>query len=854
MSKALLTNWLRTQQTTLEKILLESAQEYYSKHSELSYFGFDAKETGADLWLLGKGKDLCYDRPTIGFNYAMWYHPKRINTFLRYFTDLLYDSRFEEEINVFDLGAGTGAVQWAVGLIIQGLKSLDLPCPNTRVISVDTSAFMLIYNYNYLWKHFAEKYPEAASISDKGDYKLNSWSSLEEKKLSNVWLCASYLFDHTENETAIANDFRAIITEYQPKKIILLTSSQSRKIAFCNSVADSILQLGYSNATTPSTSQIFTGALHNLTEFRNEISSSHNLNLSGLVKWDIDSLYGKVVVSNNVQRALDFDSLNIFIQPEKDRAKIKMTKQQSDAANIYAQPTLIIGPAGCGKSVVLTQKILNILNETKTEDGYNTNSKILVTTFNKSLVKYLGDWIEQLLEAGTFRRDFNRYGTRQSEYSYFRFNGSPTWNIYVMHFDVLPTKIGSVHAHDVTTGAVNYEEFHLQVMRKAVDSYVAKSLIDTERYFKILDPDFLLEEYHRVVYGSLCNNYSASNHELVCYCDLPRDGRGNDPQLKFKTQRRKIVWDIINTYLHDLRCENVESFIVRRHRFIKQLLRNNYPNKFTHVIVDEFQDCTKADYEIFYNLLSDPNELTLAGDIAQSINLGAALHIPKEDGQLKFKKLKLEGSFRLPFRVSECIKPLSESIGKKFGKREGIEVGVINPYKGAPPGSRPILVFASDTEEASNKVSEIFRAYHKALKLDKITIFEKDTELCNALNYKDINSETEIILRTKGLEKRCVLWSTRTNIDTIKEKEEFVYTILTRTVSLLIILLFADAQQEYKEIIKMLVPDRLILWNRDTEDYYKALMQSGIQSEEQPDEDDSEVYNNEDDQNIDEVI
>ena len=57
------------------------------------------------------------------------------------------------------------------------------------------------------------------------------------------------------------------------------------------------------------------------------------------------------------------------------------------------------------------------------------------------------------------------------------------------------------------------------------------------------------------------------------------------------------------------------------------------------------------------------NKFTLAGDIAQSINLGTALHIPRADDATmgNFTKKKLEGSFRLPFRVSECIKPLSIS-------------------------------------------------------------------------------------------------------------------------------------------------------------------------------------------------
>src|SRR5690606_32853586 len=108
-------------------------------------------------------------------------------------------------------------------------------------------------------------------------------------------------------------------------------------------------------------------------------------------------------------------------------------------------------------------------------------------------------------------------------------------------------------------------------------------------------------------------------------------------------------------------------------------------------------------------------------------------HIPRADDQRNFVKKRLEGSFRLPFRVSECIKPLSEIINQKFGEREGIQADIINPYKGAPPGSRPIFVFAQDTNAAATKIKDIFFAYQKALKLDKVTIFERDAQLNTAL-------------------------------------------------------------------------------------------------------------------------
>lgn len=848
MSKETLVNWLREQQPKLETILLNSAEEYYNNYSNKRTFAFDAKKTGEEMWLLSRGGDLCYDRPTIGFNYSLWYHPKRINTFLRYFTDLLYDARNENTIEIFDLGAGTGAVLWAVGLVVSGLKTLQMPCPKIRVVNVDTSAFMLFYNYNYLWKNFVSEFPLAEEISKQDDYKLNSWSNLDEANCLNIWLCASYLFDHSENATSIAEEFKEIVNRYKPNKVLLLSALQKRP--YVDAVANTIETLNYGGYNSVLTNQIFSGGLSRLYEFRNRVSQQHSLGLSGVPQWNIDSLYGRILVNNVQQLGLDFTNVNLFIQPERNRAKIKLTPQQEDAATINNRPTLVIGPAGCGKSVVLTQKIKNLIQSTIIGNDYNPNLKILVSTFNKGLVKYLGNWIAELLEEGKFTRKFgtNFYGQAQ-DYSFFTFSNSQRVNIYVMHFDILPTKIGNIGWRHVAVNGANIEEFHLNKMNAAIETYVNANNINRNEFRTILNAEFLLDEYQRVIYGFECNNERA-------YQTLERTGRGNNPQLRFNSRRRKIIWQIIRAYLQDLRNNHLESFVIRRHRLIKKLRAEGFQNKFSHIIVDEFQDCTKADYEIFYQMLEHPNNITLAGDIAQSINLGSALHIPRADDARmgNFSKKKLEGSFRLPFRVSECIRPLSEIINRKFGEREGLQADIINPYKGAPPGSRPIFVFAQDTNSAAQKVYEIFSTYHQALNLDRVTIFERDAELNLALALNQTPTETEIILKAKGLEKNCVLWSTRINVDTQTEKEEFIYTILTRTVSLLIILVFPNIQQDYINIIKQFIEPRLIRWDEESETAYQQLRNTNDQRDNDDDIDNSEDNQNPEDDNIDPLV
>jgi hypothetical protein len=237
------------------------------------------------------------------------------------------------------------------------------------------------------------------------------------------------------------------------------------------------------------------------------------------------------------------------------------------------------------------------------------------------------------------------------------------------------------------------------------------------------------------------------------------------------------------------------------------------PN-YDYILVDEFQDCTEADFEIFYSMIKDPNNFTIAGDLAQSIHLGTAARIPRDERMTRRQFYRLDGSYRLPVRISECIKQLSTAIVQRFGNDEGVTD--ITPYKGSPPGSRPIVVYGQTYVEVAEKVKEVFKHY-KIYDLERVTILEKDTELQREIIKRNLIAETDTILSLKGLEKECVLWSTRIPLEFEKEVFEFAYTIVTRTSCILIIAITDKTQNVYKKILGLLNSERLIMWDKETE-------------------------------------
>ncbi len=243
------------------------------------------------------------------------------------------------------------------------------------------------------------------------------------------------------------------------------------------------------------------------------------------------------------------------------------------------------------------------------------------------------------------------------------------------------------------------------------------------------------------------------------------------------------------------------------------LKENKIALKYDYIIVDEFQDCTNADFEIFFRLLKNPDHLIIAGDLAQAVHIGKAAKIPRDERMLRRTFHRLEGSYRLPVRISECIKDLSIKISESFGGEEG--TSIITPYKGSPPGARPIIVYADTLQKIVVKLKSIFDCY-KIYDLKLVTILEKDPTLTTELRKQGISTETDTILRLKGLEKECILWSTRAEIEFEKEVYEFIYTILTRTSSVLIVALFPETKPIYKRVIHLLRKDRIIFWDTIT--------------------------------------
>ena len=298
-----------------------------------------------------------------------------------------------------NLGAGTGATQISAALSAVILRNLGYNVPSLKVYNIDTSPFMLRYNRDYLWRMFIKEYSEIENFSC--EYSVNSWVNPENNEPTNPWFIASYLFDYSEKKEELKNDFIKIVETHQPEKIFLITSNQSRKIKLLQEVRARISESQEYRLQNNSVFQPFSGIMEQTKYAKEQIRDRIGVGTVNAPYWEEKKFHAEVL--NRTTGMLDFssttssnNSLNIFMPPIKVRRDIVLNESQIKAASLNSRPTIITGPAGCGKSVVISERIKNVVES----EGipYDSNLRILVTTFNKNLINYLSDWIQDILD------------------------------------------------------------------------------------------------------------------------------------------------------------------------------------------------------------------------------------------------------------------------------------------------------------------------------------------------------------------------------------------------------------------------------------------------------------------------
>ena len=353
-----------------------------------------------------------------------------------------------------------------------------------------------------------------------------------------------------------------------------------------------------------------------------------------------------------------------------------LNEQQQQAVEEKFGPILVLAGAGSGKTKVLTSRIANLV-----ESGVNPYDILAVTFTNKAakemqqrLSNYLSEDVVKRMWVGTFhnicgrilRRDLENYKTKDGR----------SWdNNYVIYDDT-----------DTKTVIKNALK-KLNLDEKSFDPKMIKSVISNAK-------NKMQDAY---AFSTTARDYQSDKIAQVYY--------EYEKQLSLNNA---LDFDDMLMLSVNLLKENPE-------------VREKYANRFLHILVDEFQDTNKAQYDLINMLYpSDGSKDTIGslcavGDVDQSIyswrgaDFKIILNFQKDYKNTKL--IKLEQNYRSTANILDAANAVIINNNERMEK---------NLYSQKGSGSKIKTFEAGDDYEESSYIAGKIR--NLGVSLDDIAV------------------------------------------------------------------------------------------------------------------------------------
>ena len=245
--------------------------------------------------------------------------------------------------------------------------------------------------------------------------------------------------------------------------------------------------------------------------------------------------------------------------------KSTLNEQQLEAVNHIEGPCLVMAGAGSGKTRVLTNRIINLI-----ENGVN-DYNILAITFTNKAAKEMRD------------RVFNMYGDIRSF-------------------------IGTFHSLGLRIVRENFR------------------LCGLDNNFTIIDSDDSLAVIKKILKNNNLDPKKYSPYQIRNQISMIKNEMLSDVEMErvFNTDFDKICVDIYHKYQEILKTSNVVDFDDLLVKPVELFLNNDeilehYQNKYQYILVDEYQDTNPVQYRFTKLLASKYRNLFVVGDMNQSI-------------------------------------------------------------------------------------------------------------------------------------------------------------------------------------------------------------------------------------------
>src|SRR5499427_2685406 len=345
----------------------------------------------------------------------------------------------------------------------------------------------------------------------------------------------------------------------------------------------------------------------------------------------------------------------------------QLNPRQREAVEAVAGPVLILAGAGSGKTRVITYRIVHLI-----EDLGVAPDSILAVTFTNKAAAEMGERVDQLLGGRSVRKPL--------------ISTFHSFCVRVLRRDIEALRIGDAgYKKDFAI----YDEADQQSVVKAV---MRRLGIDDKQ----LKPSAVLS---RISW--------AKNHML-------------DPQemyLQSADPLTEKIAHIFEAYRKELRIANALDFddlLLETVRLLKSSseVRERYQRRFEYLLIDEYQDTNRPQYELIKLLAGAHHNVCVVGDEDQSIYSWRGADIRNilefERDFPEARVIRLEQNYRSTQYILEAASAVVANNVKRKGKtlwtaREG---GQHIGYYEAPDGENEALFVADSVSRYLKKAGE----------------------------------------------------------------------------------------------------------------------------------------------------
>ncbi|WP_029905662.1 ATP-dependent helicase [Mycoplasmopsis opalescens] len=258
----------------------------------------------------------------------------------------------------------------------------------------------------------------------------------------------------------------------------------------------------------------------------------------------------------------------------KEQLLSELNKEQHEALLYFDGPLRIVAGAGSGKTRVLTRKIAYLV----TELGIDENS-ILALTFTNKAAKEMAARVEYYLE--------HKY-----------------------------EKVEITTFHSICAKILRKEAIHLNLNPdfQIIDDADKKQILS--RIFRANDIDAQEMSFNRVI-----NTISWAKGLQLNSFDLYEKLMEEEPENEAANKKFASIFESYNEQLEADQCLDFDDLIIKTHSLFTRFpeVATLWSRKYSHILIDEFQDTSATQYEIVKALSKSGAQITIVGDPDQTI-------------------------------------------------------------------------------------------------------------------------------------------------------------------------------------------------------------------------------------------